>query len=383
MAIVEPTITITFTPPSTDTDVTGYGRAMTTRRGRTGPFDAFATGVATIILDNRSRLFDPLHAAGTHYGKILPGRKVVIDHDGVTLFTGLIEDWDHAVDVSGDSVVTLMCEDAFGQLARKSINARSNSVESAGDRIATILALAEVDYDGSTSLDSGGWTELQADAIADGENALNYLQRVARTDVGRLYVDRSGVLTFRDRLSTLSDTPEVTFADDGTGVAYHGVTLLTGSELLRNYISITPAGGTVETSTDATSIGDYGVRRHDESGLLLNYQSDAADMADRYRRVYKDPKANIASLTVKASALSDSDRADVTALDIASVVRVKLTPNGVGSAIDQTLVVEGVEHSQTRGGVHLVTLWLAEIDQVSSPFILGTSVLGGSDVLAF
>jgi hypothetical protein len=83
VAIPTPIVEIAFndTPyvnNPTWTDVTTYVRSIDTSRGRTDDFADFDTGTASVVLDNRSRLFDPFYTAGTYYGKLLPRRQIRI-----------------------------------------------------------------------------------------------------------------------------------------------------------------------------------------------------------------------------------------------------------------------------------------------------------------
>jgi len=103
-------------------DVTAYVRSWSTRRGRTSELSQFSPGTAQVVLDNRSRLFDPSNTTGTYYGNLLPMRKIRIRaSSGVTsatVFTGHVMGW--PIDYPGmtDSTVTLQCVDAFRVLAQ-------------------------------------------------------------------------------------------------------------------------------------------------------------------------------------------------------------------------------------------------------------------------
>ena len=104
----------------TFTDFTTYVRSISIHRGRSGEGD-FETGTAQIVLDNRSRLFDPFYTSGTYYGNLLPNRQIRIRSTiGVTtydVFRGYVSGWPVKTTAAGfDSTVTLQCFDAFGLL---------------------------------------------------------------------------------------------------------------------------------------------------------------------------------------------------------------------------------------------------------------------------
>jgi hypothetical protein len=69
-------------------DVTAKVLSVQVRRGRSRQLERFTAGNANIVLDNRDRAFDPLNTASAYYGSILPGKQVIIDRDGATIYTG-------------------------------------------------------------------------------------------------------------------------------------------------------------------------------------------------------------------------------------------------------------------------------------------------------
>ena len=111
------------------TDVTAYVRELTTDRGRDDDWGDFS-GAASVVLDNRTRLFDPFYTSGTYYGKLLPRRQIrisaVYDALGISpstypVFRGFIAGWPPTwTDAGKDSTVTLSCFDALGLLASDS-----------------------------------------------------------------------------------------------------------------------------------------------------------------------------------------------------------------------------------------------------------------------
>jgi hypothetical protein len=107
------------------TNVTSWVRALSTDRGRSDDWDDFY-GSAHVVLNNRTRLFDPFNTSGIYYGKLLPRRQIRIraqTNDGgspVThdVFRGFINGWSPIwTDAGTDSTVTLSCMDAIGLLS--------------------------------------------------------------------------------------------------------------------------------------------------------------------------------------------------------------------------------------------------------------------------
>lgn len=104
------------------TEVTSSVRSMSIDRGRSDDWDNFS-GSASVVLDNRARLYDPFYTSGTYYGKLLPRRQIKIeatfDSSTYPLFRGFIDGWPPSwTDAGGDSTVTLSCYDAMALLAQ-------------------------------------------------------------------------------------------------------------------------------------------------------------------------------------------------------------------------------------------------------------------------
>jgi len=104
------------------TEVTSSVRSMTIDRGRSDDWSTFS-GSASVVLNNRARLYDPFYTSGTYYGKLLPRRQIKIEatYSAVTysVFRGFIDGWPPSwTDAGGDSTVTLSCYDAMALLAQ-------------------------------------------------------------------------------------------------------------------------------------------------------------------------------------------------------------------------------------------------------------------------
>jgi hypothetical protein len=191
--------------------------------------------------------------------------------------------------------------------------------------------------------------KLQSDAVSWGSNVLNYCQLIARSNLGYLFAAANGVLTFKSRNQLLPTPAAVTFADDGTGIPYGGISASVGSDRLRARVSVDREGGTAQTSTVADPaqwIIDYGpLRSLSIPGLLLNSDTQSDYLADELLALYSEPVYRISEIAVDITSLSTGDQDDVLALDILSRVDVTFTPDGVGDPITQELVIQGIRHT--------------------------------------
>jgi hypothetical protein len=115
----EGTVPINSTLASiTWTDVTQYVRELSTSRGRSNELDTYSAGSCQVILDNRTRLFDPENTAGTYYGNLTPLRpiRIRVTPNGGTIrsiFFGFIDQWPQAYNYPNDATVAVTATDAF------------------------------------------------------------------------------------------------------------------------------------------------------------------------------------------------------------------------------------------------------------------------------
>jgi hypothetical protein len=113
------------------TDITSWVRSLSTDRGRSDDWGDFY-GSAQVVLNNRTRLFDPYYTSGTYYGKLLPRRQIRIraqtnDLGSVAtydVFRGFVSGWSPSwTDAGTDSTVTLSCYDALQLLGSEQLPA--------------------------------------------------------------------------------------------------------------------------------------------------------------------------------------------------------------------------------------------------------------------
>lgn len=366
------------------TDITADAMRVSVRRGRDSQlFGDIPAGRASVQLQNRTRTYDPTYASSPYAGNVRPGKRVSIASAGVSIFDGVVNDWNLDYEVGGMSLAFAECVDALGQLGRMEFDAwTATASQTAGPRITDVLDRPEVAFTANRSIDTGV-SVLQGDNVSWSSSVLNYLQLVTRSDLGRFYASRTGVVTFRDRLDPLNVGASVTFADDGTGVPFQGIAVEYGSELLYNRVGIDRENGTLQTVSDAASQALYGASSLSERGLLLDSDAQSLAMANYLLGIYAEPELRVAELVVELSLLTGTQQAEVLGIDIASVISVTWTPNGVAPAMSRSCIVEGIAHDITPDS-HTVTLSLGDADRRS--FLqLDDPVFGrlDSNVLAF
>jgi hypothetical protein len=390
------------------TDVTGFVDSVNIRRGRSRELDTFPNGSANIVFRNEERTFDPLFRDGPYFGKIKPRQQIEVLFDDIPIFVGVVDDWNLDFSLNNTSTATAICIDGLALLSQTAIDSFTNSQQIPGDRIQSIISRTEVDYRGPVDLDPG-LNPLQGDTVQADANTLNYLQTVADTDVGRLFVDGAGVLRYRDRTSGIVQNPRIVLADNSEYIqqlsllsnavlwfdasspqpirvdadaqaqwilqdsvlwfdasdpdylppvlGFSGIEVDFGTEFLYNRISVSSVGQGKVTAVIQASIDEYGVRTLSKDGYLFLDQSATTDFAEFLASIYSEPVVRISQQSVLMHGLSDTLAHYVARVEIGDVVRTIWTPNRVSDVVDLDSIVEGVEHRIDKIG-HMVTFQL-------------------------
>jgi hypothetical protein len=345
-------------------DVSEYVRSVSVARGKSRQLDRFTAGGATIELNNNSRAFDPENTASPFFGQIIPKRTIKVETGGSAVFYGVVDDWNLNYDLSGLSLAGADCVDGFTLLAQRALSASTETSQKTGARINSILDRSEVNWPSSLRDIDTGATTLQADVIQDGTNALEYLQLVTDSEPGSIFMGSDGFIVFKDRSVAPVSAGQVTFSDDGTGVEFSEVQVVYGSELLYNYVQIERNNGGTAIAFDSDSINSYGQQALIQSGLLMNTDSDALELANYLLSQYSEPEYRFETLTVQLESLTPSDQADVLGLEIGDVARIKFTPNNVGSQIDKFASIIRIDHD-IQPASHRITFGFQTLDYAS------------------
>jgi hypothetical protein len=354
-------------------DVSDDVLSVNVNRGKSRQLDKFTAGNAAVTFINQDRAFDPLNASSPYFGQIIPRRTVRITTSGSAVFYGSIDDWNLTYDVSGYSTAGAVISDGFTYFAQQVLTAHTATSQLTGARIAAVLDRSEINWPASLrDLETGGMT-LQADVVSDGTNALDYLQLVNFSEPGALFMGADGSIVFKDRTDAPVSTGLVAFTDDGTGVPFVDVQVVYGSELLYNFIQIERASGGTATASDSDSQNSYGVVALVQSGLLMNTDADAQDLADYLLGKYSEPEYRFESLTVALEDLSSGNQTAVLSLEIGDIAQIKFTPNQTGTQIDKYATIIRIDHEIVPMS-HRITYGFETLDYAS--LVLDDTVFG-------
>jgi len=355
------------------TDITDQMIDLSIARGKSRDLDRFSSGSLNVVLNNETRLFDPLYTAGSLYRNIIPRRAVRITTDGVRQFTGVIDDWNFAYDPGGQSKAEIVATDDFTLLARQTYAGTSVS-QASGARVSAVLDSSGVAWPSDRRDISQGVSELEAETFSG--NALEYLQKVETSEQGALFIAKNGDLTFLDRsAATPTSDSLVTFADDGTGIDYTRVNVNYGVELLINNVTVSSGVG-AGTANNERSEKVYGISSEDLD-TFLDSQAQLDNMANFIVSKYADPEYRFDSVSMNLDRMSAPDKATVLGLELGDVIVIKFTPNGIGNQILQYGEIIKLDHEieQIR---HDVTIGVSALDWTF--LVLDDNVFGTIDV---
>ena len=334
-------------------DVSGDVRSVSVRRGRSRELTAFTAGQASVVLDNRARLYDP--TAGTAispYGpSILPRKAIAIEVGGQALFTGIVEDWDLQFSLDGDAITTAKSTDGFTLLSSETITPGTATPQGSGARVDSILD--DANWPIAKRRIATGVASLGADVVGDNVTALSYLQTIDVSEGGALFVAKDGSIEFLERTASQGATV-MSFTDDGTGVPFSDISLEFGTESLFTQVSVEYVGGTAVATAGTAVTNNYGLIELNVKTVLAD-SDEADDIAGFYLFRYSQPQVRIDQLEVRMNGLSVTQQAQVLNLELGDAVDVVFTPQGIGDPIERVVVVDQIEHNITPAD-HVVRL---------------------------
>jgi len=370
-------------------DITDRLLSASTQRGKSTALDRIDAGNSNIILDNFDRLFDPLYPDGTFFNQLIPGKEVRISCNGLPVIHAFVDDIDIAYEPGNRSVVSIQAVDGLSSLTVNNLPEVFPDVELSGARVTRILDLPEVAWPlDRRSIDTGNSLMSDTD-IQEGTQAVAYLQLVATSEAGEVFVSKDGKFVFKARNSP-PGVIDLIFTDEAsiegfTVIPFAELGVVYGSEELYNRIVLTndqPTFPDEATAEDAESQLLYGPRSYTINGLLNNEVSDLQFLADFLLARFKEPQYRFSSLSVVMDILSESQQNEVLDLEIGDIVQVKFTPSGIPPAIEQFVRVIGISHDWSNNEKR-IDLALERLD--FSLFILDDPTFGelDSDRLSF
>jgi hypothetical protein len=342
-------------------DLSSIVMSISIKRGRQRQLDQFNAGTAQVMFNNNSRILDPLNSSSPYYPYILPRSPIIINANGVPIYTGFVQDWNLDYGLANQDRMVAVCVDNFGTLANQILNEFTPSAETSGVRISTALDRPEINYQGARSIGTGTST-LGAYTVSQDTNLLNYLQLVNTSEQGYLYNSASGTLTFKGRSSVLNPVAGATFTSDGTDLPMMSLINQFGDELLYNYIVTQSPAGAAQTNSNADSIALYQSQNYNLLNLLNSTTTEVNGLGAYLLGKYMNPVLRFTGLSTQLAALTSDQWSIILNIDLTSIVSVKKTFNtGTPAFETQTLIVSGIDHKITPGS-HIVSYTFESTD---------------------
>jgi len=389
------------TAAPTWTEVTGYLREFTVSWGRSGEYDAFRAGTATMVLDNRDGRFTPDYSAGAYYPNIkpwLPVKAGVVFTSGASttvacLFSGFVERWVlEFPEMGADATATIQCADGMKIPANYQLGGGSTGVFDLGSTTPGGMIDNVLDGFGWSTgarwrtLDAGAVTSLSSSTGNKDTAALTLINTVMVSDGGFFYsmphsTAHTPRLIYRDRLHpTENSAITATFGETSTCVRYQDAVLSYDEERVRNRWKIGITASTKVAVSDSTLSQDlYGLRVYSQSGLLLKTTAAADERAEQGVLATQTPSiaGTITSLLRKGM---DYDRAVDLAVDAYEPLKWVQVNRGDVSA---QMIVDGCTVNYRVGEPCEFTYMLSPAAIGGTYWILGDPVWGVLDETAW
>jgi hypothetical protein len=241
----------------------------------------------------------------------------------------------------GDSVAEAIGYDATSILSGQTLAAGTPVTELSGARVNDVLD--QIAWSSTLRNIDTGQATLGTAVIQADTNAMSYLQQIASSEVGLVFVGKDGAVNFIDRAQGPTSASLVTFG--GTGIPFQSLEVLYGSDNLYNSVILGRTGGGTATATDLDSVADYGLRTLTQSDLLLSTDLALADTALALVQRYSQPEYLFNSLEVALHKLSSAQQAQILGMEIGSIGEVIFTPNGIGDPIERYVQVISINHT--------------------------------------
>ena len=347
-------------------EITNNVTSISAFRGKKNVLDSISPGVMTVTAIDTTRAFDPFNESSVYYDEtddtpgLSPLRQIRLSRNGDYLFKGRVIDFTYNYGTAFTKnvpTVTITCADDLFLLANTFLSAFTPSVELSSARVTTILDKAEVGYPAGTRDIETGTVTLGAYPVTEGTSVTTYLRAISDdAEGGRIFVSRTGSLTFDSRLGNTLSSPTVTFSDTGSDTKYASLFVDFSTDQVINRATVERSGGTAQTDTDSTSIALYQTQAVVKTGSFL--ETDAQALAFAEYLLDPNPEPRFSGVEVNFASLTTAQKNAVALLEIGETVQITRSfSSGSPATITQELAVEGVSHSIDPRQGHRMTIY--------------------------
>lgn len=349
----------TWGPDEVYQDISAYLRQFSTSRRFGREVQAWESGTASLVLDNRDARFSADNLSGPYavggITGIRPWRPVRVraTYSGTTytILKMYAKDWIESYPAlapsdAGDAIVTVPCVDELARLSAMDGAAVTpvGAGELFGARLHRILDSAG--HTGGRDIDTGTVT-MQDTTLA--QNVVTELKLVADSEGGAVYIDEEGTVVGDQQYALIANARSInsqaTFGDGGgSEIPYIDMEISGAGDLIANIVSYACAGGTAQLVADAASRALYGDRRDTRTDLVCETDAQALALASWKLSRFKDPERRISSVTIDPRANPSTMFPLALGLKVRDLVTVKRRPPG-GITITQYCHIAGIRHA--------------------------------------
>jgi hypothetical protein len=368
-------------------EITNNVTSISAFRGKKNVLDSISPGVMTVTAIDTTRAFDPFNESSVYYDEtddtpgLSPLRQIRLSRNGDYIFKGRVIDFTYNYGTAFTKnvpTVTITCADDLFLLANTFLGAFTPSVELSSARVTTILDKAEVGYPAGTRDIETGTVTLGAYPVGEGTSVTTYLRAISdNAEGGRIFVSRTGSLTFDSRLGNTLSSPTVTFSDTGSDTTYASLFVDFSTDQVINRATVERSGGTAQTDTDSASIALYQTQAVVKTGSFL--ETDAQALAFAEYLLDPNPEPRFSGVEVNFASLTTAQKNAVALLEIGQTVQITRSfSSGSPATITQELAVEGVSHSIDPRQGHRMTIYTSPTTLVFE-LLLDDAVYGKLD----
>ena len=373
----------TLGPNTNFADITEFVYDVSYKRGRQKIDDQFGAGTMSFTMRDETGILGPYDTNSPYYDPdndkpgLAPMRQVRLSRSAEYLFVGYVTAYNYNFALAGPNTVLVSCSDDFYLLAQTQLAAFNPSAETSGERIDTVLALPQVNYTGTTNIDTGTVNLGHDNAynVDAGTNTLQYITQINQAEQGRVFMSRAGVLTFQPRIGTTLSSPVIVFSDNGSNTPYDTVEIEFDADGVINRAFVLALDGKDAVADDLSSQGTYFIQSISITNSLLHLQGEVDDLADYL--LEPEPGPRFTALSTNFALLDDTERADAVTVDIGDTITVTKDITGL-SSLTSELSIEGIEGIINFATGHRITYYTAPTTVVFQ-LILDDSVYGQMD----
>lgn len=330
------------------------------KRGRQDIGDQFGAGTMYFTLSDTSGIFNPFDENSPYFDSttqqpgLAPMRKVkLVRYDSLNvahdIFRGYVINYNYDFVLGGIDVVTVFCADDLYLLSQTFLDEFNVTEQLTSDRLTAVLDLPEIAFPIAARNISTGTQTLGGSAaftVDQGTNALAYCDQINEAEQGRLFMSRTGQLTFQPRIGNTLSGSVADFHDDGTNLSYNelGISFEADQVVNRAVVQILGSSNAV-TANDVASQVQYFIQTTSITNSLLHSDGAAGDLA--LYLLDGQPQARYTSVGTAFNMLTNPQREALAALEIGNTITIEKTfVSGAGTTeLSQELAIEGIEHT--------------------------------------